>query len=209
MAIKVIKKFELSLNEKNVLKSECNILELCHHPNILKLHHIFNTRTHLYIVTEFLGEGDLFEYVKSNSFLEEYEAALIMKQLVEVLKYFDEVGLIHRDLKPENVMIIMNKEKSIVQKVKIIDFGFAVYKNALKGMDPKEKYAGTPGFIPPEIVNCEDFDESVDIFSLGVILYFMLCGSLPFFSSFLEEIIEQTRQCNIVLKNAHWNNVSE
>jgi len=60
-----------------------------------------------------------------------------MKQLVEVLKYFTEVGLIHRDLKPENVMILMNKEKNITQKVKIIDFGFAVYKNALKGMDPK------------------------------------------------------------------------
>jgi serine/threonine protein kinase len=59
------------------------------------------------------------------------------------------VGLIHRDLKPENVMIIMGKDKNIVQKVKIIDFGFAVYKSALKGMDPKEKYAGTPGFIAP------------------------------------------------------------
>lgn len=60
-------------------------------------------------MTEYLGEGDLFEYVKSNTFLEEYEAAHIMKQLVEVLKYFSEVGLIHRDLKPENVMIIMSK----------------------------------------------------------------------------------------------------
>ncbi len=127
--------------------------------------------------------------MKTNSFLEEYETALIMKQLVDVIKYFSEVGLIHRDLKPENVMIILNKETKLVQKVKIIDFGFAVYKNALKGMDPKEKYAGTPGFIAPEIVNCEEFDESVDIFSLGVILYFMLCGTLPFFSSFLEEII--------------------
>ena len=105
MAIKVIKKFELSLNEKNVLKSECNILELCHHPNILKLYQIFNTRTHLYIVTEYLGEGDLFEYVKCNTFLEEYEAALIMKQLVDVIKYFDEVGLVHRDLKPANILL--------------------------------------------------------------------------------------------------------
>ncbi len=60
-----------------------------------------------------------------------------MKQLVDVIKYFSEVGLIHRDLKPENVMIILNKDKKLVQKVKIIDFGFAVYKNALKGMDPK------------------------------------------------------------------------
>ena len=109
-----------------------------------------------------------------------------MKQLVEVIRYFKSADLIHRDLKPENVMIILNKEKSMVQKIKIIDFGFAVYKNNLKNMDAKEKYAGTPGFLAPEIINCEDFDESADIFSLGVILYFMLCGSLPFFSTFLE-----------------------
>lgn len=60
-----------------------------------------------------------------------------MKQLVEVIKYFDELGLVHRDLKPENVMIIMSKEKNMVQKVKIIDFGFAVYKKTLKNLDIK------------------------------------------------------------------------
>lgn len=60
-----------------------------------------------------------------------------MKQLVEVVKYFGMVDLIHRDLKPENVMIIMNKDKTMVQKIKIIDFGFAVYKNNLKNMDAK------------------------------------------------------------------------
>jgi serine/threonine protein kinase len=68
------------------------------------------------------------------------------------------VDLIHRDLKPENVMIIMSKDKSMVQKIKIIDFGFAVYKSNLKNLDIKEKYAGTPGFMSPEIVNCEEFD---------------------------------------------------
>ena len=83
-------------------------------------------------------------------------------------------------------MIIMNKDKTMVQKVKIIDFGFAIYKNNLKNMSVKEKYAGTPGFLAPELLTGQDFDDSVDIFSLGVILYFMLCGSLPFFSSFLE-----------------------
>lgn len=61
----------------------------------------------------------------------------MIKQLVEVSKYLGEVDIIHRDLKPENVMIIMNRDKTIVQKVKIIDFGFAVYKSNLKGMDPK------------------------------------------------------------------------
>ena len=55
-------------------------------------------------------------------------------------------------------MVVLNKEKIMVQKIKIIDFGFAVYKNNLKNMDAKEKYAGTPGFLAPEIINCEDFD---------------------------------------------------
>lgn len=84
-----------------------------------------------------MGEGDLFEYTKKNTFLQEYEAAIILKQLIEAVKYLNELGLIHRDLKPENVMVITNKDKSIISRVKLIDFGFAVYKNNIKNLDIK------------------------------------------------------------------------
>jgi len=89
-------------------------------------------------VTELLTEGDLFEYTKKFTFLEEYESAIIFKQLVEAIKYLNhDLGLIHRDLKPENVLVMLNKEKSLVQRPIIIDFGFAVYKDNLKNLSDK------------------------------------------------------------------------
>lgn len=70
----------------------------------------------------------------------------------------------------------------MVERVKIIDFGFAVFQESLKNMNRREKYAGTPGYLAPEILQLKEFDETADNFSLGVILYFMLSGVLPFHS---------------------------
>ena len=138
------------MNEKEVIKFECGILELCHHPNIVRFFKDFSTKSSIYIVTELLNEGDLFEYTKKSTFLEEYESAFILKQLIEAIKYLNhELGLIHRDLKPENVLIQTKKDKNMVSRVKIIDFGFALYKSNLKNLPDKEKFAGTPGFVAP------------------------------------------------------------
>lgn len=86
-------------------------------------------------------------------------------------------------------MIVLNKNKNIIQRVKLIDFGFALYKDNLKNLSSAEKFAGTPGFLAPEIFLGQDFDEGVDMFSLGIIMYFMLCGNLPFNSPIYEEIV--------------------
>jgi serine/threonine protein kinase len=159
VAVKVIEKFRLSENEKEVIKFEKGILELCHHPNIIRFFGDYNTKTRIYIVTELLTDGDLFEYTKKSTFLEEHEAAIIFKQLVEAIKYLNiELGLIHRDLKPENVLVLLNKEKTLIQRVKLIDFGFAVYKSNLKNLSDQEKFAGTPGFVAPEIFMGEEYD---------------------------------------------------
>ena len=90
-------------------------------------------------------------------------------------------------------MVVMNKDKNIVHRAKLIDFGFAIYKDNLKNLPFADKFAGTPGFIAPEIFLGQDFDEGVDMFSLGIIMYFMLCGNLPFNSPIYEEIVEQTK----------------
>ena len=87
----------------------------------------------------------------------------------------------------------MHKDKNIAFRVKIIDFGFAVYKSNLKNLSNKEKYAGTPGYVAPEIFNLEEYDQGIDMFSLGIIMYFMLCGHLPFYSPIYEDIVEQTK----------------
>ena len=97
----------------------------------------------------------------------------------------------------------------MIKRVKLIDFGFGVYKDKLKDLPNNEKYAGTPGFIPPEVYLCQEYDEKIDTFSLGIILYFMLSGFLPFQSNYIEEIQEMTLRCSINLKSNHWSNISE
>ena len=82
----------------------------------------------------------------------------------------------------------MNTDKKIINRIKLIDFGFGVFKDKIKDLPLKEKFAGTQGFMAPEIYKLEEYDEKVDTFSLGIILYFMLSGNYPFASSFLEEI---------------------
>lgn len=103
----------------------------------------------------------------------------------------------------------MNEDKKMVNRIKLIDFGFGVFKDKIKDLPVKEKFAGTPGFIAPEIYEQEEYDEKVDTFSLGIILYFMLSGRFPFTSPFLEEIEALTKSCYVELVNNHWANVSE
>ena len=79
----------------------------------------------------------------------------------------------------------MNEDKTSVNRIKLIDFGFGVFKDKIKELPLKEKFAGTPGFIAPEIYKQQEYDEKIDTFSLGIILYFMLSGKFPFHSDFL------------------------
>ena len=103
-----------------------------------------------------MSQGGLYEYVRHKGFLEEYEASLIMKQLIDTVLYLNSLSLIHRDLKTENIMVVprliqikLNKDKSMVERVKIIDFGFAIFQEMLKNMNIREKFAGTPGYLAP------------------------------------------------------------
>jgi serine/threonine protein kinase len=106
-ALKIIEPKKLTPGERDVLKREIGILKQCHHPNIVRFIEEYKTNTHIYIVTELLSEGDLFDYTRKKSFLEEYEASVIFKQLTEAILYLNEMGIIHRDLKPENIMVLL------------------------------------------------------------------------------------------------------
>lgn len=106
-----------------------------------------------------MGDGDLLEYVKRRQFLDEYEAAIVMDQLFSALEYLNSLSIIHRDLKCENIMVMVlliqvrvNQSKQEIERVKIIDFGFAVYKDVLEKLPEKERYVGTPNYVAPEIL---------------------------------------------------------
>jgi len=175
VAIKIIKKESMTSSDVELVKSEIDIMKLCRHPNVVRLLDHFENAEYIFIIMEYLSGGDLGGYLtKVNYKVSEQRAAQIMFQLASGLGYLHQYGVVHRDLKPENIMLTEASEKGII---KIMDFGLS------KIMGPLEKVAdgfGTLSFVAPEVLIRQPYNKMIDIWSLGVILYFMLSATLPF-----------------------------
>ena len=92
-----------------MIQNETNTFKFLNHPGIVKMKEIQENRQNIYIIQEFVEDGDLYDYVEKKDFLEEYEASYIMKQIFETVRYIHDVGLVHRDLKPENILVCLKK----------------------------------------------------------------------------------------------------
>jgi serine/threonine protein kinase len=154
------------------------MLATCAMPNIVKAFERFETKNHVYLIMELIEGGSLSQYISSraNSF-SEAEAKSIMRTLLQTVSSFHQLGIIHRDIKLENILM---KEEGGKFIPKMIDFGLSIHKADLPHIEEGKKYAGTPNFVPPEIFCHQQYDETIDVFSLGVILHFMLTRTLPF-----------------------------
>jgi len=175
VAIKIIKKESMSNSDIELVKGEIDIMKLCRHPNIVQLYDHFENSDYIFIIMEYLKGGDLEEYLQKINFrITETRGASIIYQLASGIKYLHEYGILHRDLKPENIMLSENSEKGIV---KIMDFGLS------KILGPDEKVSdgfGTLSFVAPEVLIRQPYNRQIDIWSVGVILYYMLSKDLPF-----------------------------
>ncbi|KAI9921080.1 hypothetical protein PsorP6_000381 [Peronosclerospora sorghi] len=125
-------------------------------------------------VTEYMDGGELFDYVVDKGTLSEVEASAIVRQITSAVAYLHACGIIHRDLKPENLMLT---SKSLGAEVKIIDFGLA---KLLDADDKTTSFLGTRGYLAPEMLQRQAYSMSVDMWALGIIVYVLLCGCLPF-----------------------------
>ncbi|XP_057715842.1 ribosomal protein S6 kinase alpha-5 isoform X2 [Corythoichthys intestinalis] len=191
---------------------EIAALKLCDsHPNIVKLHEIYHDQLHTYLVLELLGGGELLERIRRKRHFSETEASRIMRKLVSAVSHMHDVGVVHRDLKPENLLFTDESENS---EIKIIDFGFARLK------PPDNQLLKTPCFTlqyaAPEILKYDGYDESCDLWSLGVILYTMLSGQVPFqcqeqslTHTSAEEIMKKIKQGDFSFEGEAWRNVSQ
>jgi serine/threonine protein kinase len=150
-------------------------MKLCFHPNVIHLLDHFENGEYIFIVMEYIKGGSLTDYLKKNEFnFSEKRAAEIIYQLAKGIKYLHKYGIIHRDLKPDNIMLTEASDKG---NVKIMDFGLS------KILGKKEKSTdgfGTLTFVSPEVLIRKPYNKEVDIWSLGVILYLILSGDLPF-----------------------------
>ncbi len=175
VAIKIIKKESTKQNDMELVRTEIDIMKLCHHPNIVRLLDHFENAEYIFIVMEYIAGGDLSEYMKKNKYnFSEERVAQIIYQITQGLKYLHHFGIIHRDLKPDNIMLTESNEKGIV---KIMDFGLS---KILGKNERSIEGFGTLTFVAPEVLIRTPYNKEIDIWSLGVTLYLMLSGTLPF-----------------------------
>ncbi|KAM6311409.1 ribosomal protein S6 kinase alpha-5 isoform 4-T4 [Aegotheles albertisi] len=206
-AVKIISK-RMEANTQR----EITALKLCEgHPNVVKLHEVYHDQLHTFLVMELLKGGELLERIQQKKHFSETEASHIMRRLVSAVSHMHDVGVVHRDLKPENLLFTDETDNS---EIKIIDFGFARLK------PPDNQPLKTPCFTlhyaAPELLNHNGYDESCDLWSLGVILYTMLSGQVPFQSQDKSltctsalEIMKKIKKGEFSFEGEAWKNVSE
>lgn len=165
------------MTEKQIERAryEIETLKLCQHPNIMGLYEIFENADYIYLVLEHLSGGSLSQYfAENNNNISEDCACRFIYSVTQALHYMYTYGIVHRDIKPDNIVLTSSLEGS---DVKIVDFGLA------KIFEPKElsdDSVGTLCFAAPEILLGKKYDMKVDIWSLGILMYLLLSGELPF-----------------------------
>lgn len=157
-----------------MLMNEFSILKKADHPHIVKIYEMYEDNAYYYIVCEVLSGGELFDRIIEKGTVDEVMSAGIIKQTMECLNFIHQQNIIHRDLKPENLMFVDKNSNTI----KLVDFGFAKVFDPKKGLN---EMLGTPLYIAPEIISGKKYSTKVDVWSLGVIAYSMLCGAPPFY----------------------------
>ena len=167
------------------------------HTNGIKIHEVYETKNSVYVVQDLLKGGEIFRI--SDGRLNSEDAKIILRALLEFLAYLQSINIVHRDLKPDNIILLKNKKKCSLAEntIKVIDYGLAWQYTSEKRLIHRR--CGTPGFIAPEILNLKKGENNIekcfncDVFSLGMIFFFMLTGKIPYDGEDLNAILENNK----------------
>ncbi|KAM5268853.1 serine/threonine-protein kinase MARK2-like [Hipposideros larvatus] len=182
VAVKVIQRPSVIIGGHRPILTEARCMARLRHPNVVQLFEIINTQGHLFITMEYIGGGNLLDYIHTHGRMMEGEARDAFRQLVSAVEYCHEKGVIHLDIKPKNVLF------STDRKVKLTDFGISELYDGNK----LNAFCGTPSYMAPEIIQMEAYDgPPADVWSLGVVLYHMVTGHTPFHSKDFGELARQ------------------
>ncbi|XP_048760540.1 5'-AMP-activated protein kinase catalytic subunit alpha-2-like isoform X15 [Ostrea edulis] len=173
VAVKILNRQKIkSLDVVGKIKREIQNLKLFRHPHIIKLYQVISTPTDIFMVMEYVAGGELFDYIVKHGKLKEPEARRFFQQIISGVDYCHRHMVVHRDLKPENLLLDINLN------VKIADFGLS---NMMHDGEFLRTSCGSPNYAAPEVISGKLYaGPEVDIWSCGVILYALLCGTLPF-----------------------------
>ncbi|XP_071164058.1 MAP/microtubule affinity-regulating kinase 3-like isoform X23 [Mytilus edulis] len=183
VAIKIIDKTQLNPSSLQKLFREVRIMKMLDHPNIVKLFEVIQTEKTLYLVMEYASGGEVFDYLVAHGRMKEKEARAKFRQIVSAVQYCHQKHIVHRDLKAENLLLDGD------MNIKIADFGFS---NEFVPGNKLDTFCGSPPYAAPELFQGKKYDgPEVDVWSLGVILYTLVSGSLPFDGQNLKELRER------------------
>uniref|UniRef100_A0A672QF08 non-specific serine/threonine protein kinase n=1 Tax=Sinocyclocheilus grahami TaxID=75366 RepID=A0A672QF08_SINGR len=172
VAIKIIDKTQLDAVNLEKIYREVQIMKMLDHPHIIKLYQVMETKNMLYLVTEYAKNGEIFDYLAKHGRLSEPEARRKFWQILSAVEYCHNRNIVHRDLKAENLLLDGH------MNIKIADFGFG---NFFQPGKPLATWCGSPPYAAPEVFEGQQYEgPQLDIWSMGVVLYVLVCGALPF-----------------------------
>jgi len=209
VAIKFIEKKFVDKQDLVLLGREIDIMKQLDHPNVLKLFEVFETDEIIALIMELVNGGELFYKIVEKGNYSEKDAASIVTQMIRGVEYLHGRGIAHRDLKPENLLCSIDDNKDYQPfRVVIADFGLS--KAFGEGGEALETSCGTPDYVAPEVITADGtYDNSVDMWSCGVITYVLLCGFSPFLSSNQTGLFEKIMKAEYDFPDPEWTHISE
>lgn len=183
------------------LKREVSLLSELHHRNIIKIFETYEDVNYFYMVMQYCKGGTLYGKIREQGSFSEKDAAKVLKQVIKAVRYLHRNGVCHRDIKPENLLFSSSKQN----RLKLIDFGLSLKKDYWsKSMS---EVVGTVYYIAPEVIH-GNYDMRCDVWSLGVLMFFLLSGKLPFYAKDPELVMNKIIQQNLSY-TSEWNKISK
>ncbi|KAJ3096585.1 calcium calmodulin-dependent protein kinase type 1G [Phlyctochytrium planicorne] len=201
-AIKIVDKSKCK-GKESMIETEVNILMRVRHENIIQLYEMFEIDNKIYLVMELVTGGELFDEIVKIGKYSEPEAAKIVCKILQAIDYLHAQGIAHRDLKPENLLL---SDRSPQAKIMISDFGLS---KIFCDDEVMRTACGTPGYVAPEVLKRQGYGREVDLWSLGVITYILLCGYPPFYDQNNVELFKQIMAGRYEFDRPWWDNISE
>lgn len=206
-AIKVIDKKGYDAREMEFILREMRIMMEVVHPHIVDTYDIFESKSLLHLVIEYMRGGELFDIIADQGHLSEQRASQVVRDIITGVNYLHDTGVVHCDIKPENILC---KTREWPLCVKLCDFGLAnFYDSSAHSLNTMTAMIGTPGYVAPEIVNREPYGPPVDMWACGVVLYVMLSGRMPFYGRDDVECLRRTAAGRYTFPDREWSNVSD
>ncbi|XP_050529302.1 calcium/calmodulin-dependent protein kinase type 1 isoform X2 [Daktulosphaira vitifoliae] len=200
-AVKIIDKKALKGKEDS-LDNEIKVLRRLTHPNIVQLLETFEDKSKVYLIMELVTGGELFDRIVQKGSYTEKDAAHLIRQVLEAVDYMHEQGVVHRDLKPENLLYYSTDEDS---KIMISDFGLSKIEDS----GVMATACGTPGYVAPEVLAQKPYGKAVDVWSIGVISYILLCGYPPFYDENDANLFAQILKGEFEFDSPYWDDISD